>query len=56
VDPRLPENLSKTNGRGLFLMKSFVDEVRFIHTPGVGTTVSLVKLLSRRAGRRGSHG
>jgi len=56
VDPRLPENLAKTNGRGLFLMKSFVDEVRFIHTPGVGTTVSLVKLLSRRAGRRGGRG
>ncbi|HKY31895.1 MAG TPA: ATP-binding protein [Candidatus Polarisedimenticolia bacterium] len=53
VDPRLPENLEKTNGRGLFLMKNFVDHVTFTHEPGVGTTVSLVKKLPRRAARRG---
>ena len=51
VDPRLPENLEKTNGRGLFLIRNFVDEFRYSHTPGVGTTVSLIKRLSRRAGR-----
>jgi len=49
VDPRLPENLGKTSGRGLFLIKSFVDEVKFRHEPGEGLTVSLVKKLSKRA-------
>jgi serine/threonine-protein kinase RsbW len=59
VDPRLPENVNKTSGRGLFLMKNFVDEVTYTHEPGRGTTVSLVKKLPRRHGRRpeqdGSH-
>ena len=52
VDPRLPENVGKTNGRGLFLMKNFTDEVQFDYAPGKGTTVSLVKLLRPRARRR----
>jgi len=52
VDPRLPENINKTSGRGLFLIRNFVDEVRFIHTPGAGTTVRLVKKLPRAAGKR----
>lgn len=55
-DPRLPENLDKTSGRGLFLMRNFVDEVRFAHREGVGTTVNLIKRLSRRAARRGGRG
>jgi serine/threonine-protein kinase RsbW len=52
-DPRLPENINKTNGRGLFLMNNLVDQVRFFYTSGVGTTVSLVKKLPRAAARRG---
>jgi len=52
ADPRLPENIEKTNGRGLFLMRHFVDEVRYTHVPGSGTTVSLVVKLPRRR-RRG---
>jgi len=56
VDPRLPENIEKTNGRGLFLIRNFVDDVRYTHEPGVGTTLSLVKKLPRRAGRRASRG
>ena len=28
-DPTLPENLEKTNGRGVFLMKNLADEVTF---------------------------
>ena len=28
-DPTLPENLSKTGGRGIFLMKNLCDEVSF---------------------------
>jgi serine/threonine-protein kinase RsbW len=56
VDPRLPENLEKTNGRGMFLIRNFVDEVRYAHVPGQGTTVYLVKKLPRHAGRRASGG
>jgi serine/threonine-protein kinase RsbW len=48
VDPRLPENLNKTCGRGLFLMRNFVDKVTYDHEPGKGTTVSLIKKLPRR--------
>lgn len=60
VDPRLPENLDKTSGRGIFLMRNFVDDVRFRSEPGKGTTVRLIKKLPRskaaakpRAARRG---
>lgn len=28
-DPTLPENINKTNGRGVFLMKNLCDEVTF---------------------------
>lgn len=56
VDPRLPQNLEKTSGRGLFLMRNFVDEVRYFHEDGVGTTVRLVKRLPKRPGRRGARG
>lgn len=28
-DPRLPENILKEGGRGVFLMREFADEVRF---------------------------
>ena len=54
VDPRLPENLEKTNGRGMFLIRNFVDDVKYTHEPGVGTTLRLVKKLPRRQGRRAS--
>jgi len=53
VDPRLPENIEKTSGRGLFLIQNFVDKVSFSHTPGEGMTVVLVKKLPRPARRRG---
>ncbi|MFQ5701008.1 MAG: ATP-binding protein [Acidobacteriota bacterium] len=53
-DPRLPENLGKTSGRGIFLMRHFVDDLRFRHIPGEGTAVSLIKKLPRRNGARSS--
>jgi serine/threonine-protein kinase RsbW len=28
-DPRLPENLERTGGRGIFLIRELMDEVRF---------------------------
>lgn len=45
-DPRDPENLDRTSGRGIFLMRSFVDKVDYDHVPGQGLTVSMVKKLN----------
>jgi serine/threonine-protein kinase RsbW len=41
-DPLAPENLLKTSGRGIFLMRAFMDEVRF-RTLEPGTEVTMVK-------------
>ena len=41
-DPRTPENLLKTSGRGIFLIRSFMDEVH-IHPSRTGTEIKLVK-------------
>jgi serine/threonine-protein kinase RsbW len=41
-DPLAPENLLKTSGRGIFLMRSFMDEVQ-IHPSATGTEIKLVK-------------
>ncbi len=49
-DPRTPENLLRGTGRGIFLIRSFMDEVhvRQLHP---GTELTLVKHLA--AGRKG---
>jgi serine/threonine-protein kinase RsbW len=41
-DPLAPENLLKTSGRGIFLIRSFMDEVQ-IHPSQSGTEIKLVK-------------
>jgi serine/threonine-protein kinase RsbW len=41
-DPLAPENLMKTSGRGIFLIRSFMDEVE-IHPSNTGTEVKLIK-------------
>ncbi len=43
-DPLAPENLLKESGRGIFLMRAFMDEVRFrkLHP---GTEIILIKRL-----------
>ena len=50
ADPRAAENLERTSGRGIFFMKSFVDEVSFQHRPGKGTEVLLEKRLQPAGG------
>lgn len=50
-DPRDPANIEKTNGRGIFLMRNFVDHVEFHHVPGEGMTVTLLKKLPGREHR-----
>lgn len=49
-DPTDAENLMKSSGRGLLLMRSFVDEISFRSRRGGGTEVELVK---RRGGTGG---
>jgi serine/threonine-protein kinase RsbW len=41
-DPLAPENLLKTSGRGIFLIRSFMDEVQ-IHPSRTGTEIKLIK-------------
>ena len=52
-DPLAPENLLKPNGRGIFYMKSFMDDIQYGSRPGGGTIVTLRKT-ARRPARRGS--
>jgi len=44
-DPLAPENLLKQSGRGIFLIRSFMDEVRFRHLEP-GTEITMIKNLS----------
>ena len=41
-DPLAPENLLKTSGRGIFLIRSFMDEVE-INPSTSGTEIKLIK-------------
>lgn len=41
-NPLAPENLMKTSGRGIFLIRSFMDEVQ-IHPSPAGTEIKLIK-------------
>lgn len=42
-DPLAPENLLRPNGRGIFYMKSFMDQIEYGAGPGGGTMVTLRK-------------
>lgn len=44
-DPLSPENLMATSGRGIFLIRSFMDEFRMRRLDPRGTEVTLVKHL-----------
>ena len=45
-DPRDPENVLRTSGRGIFYIRHFVDEVVISPAPGGGTKVELIKNLN----------
>ena len=45
ADPLAPENLLKSSGRGIFFMRSFMDDLRLLPLPGGGTEVRMVKKL-----------
>lgn len=44
-DPLTPENVLRTSGRGIFLIRSFMDEFGVRRLEPVGTEVTLVKYL-----------
>lgn len=47
-DPLAPENLLRSSGRGVFLMRAFMDEVHFRNL-NPGTEISLVKRRTQTA-------
>jgi len=47
-DPLKPENLMKGSGRGIFLIRAFMDEVRF-RDAQPGTEITLIKHMGRDA-------
>ena len=53
-DPLNPQNLMKTSGRGIFYMKTFMDEVDYVFDPNGGTNLVMRKKLISRNGD-GSH-
>ena len=49
-DPLNPQNLMKTSGRGIFYMKTFMDQVHYSFHPGGGTSLVMTKNLSKGSG------
>jgi serine/threonine-protein kinase RsbW len=45
-DPLAPENLLRPNGRGIFYMKSFMDDIQYGLRPEGGTVVTMRKRLA----------
>ncbi len=50
ADPLAPENMLKSSGRGIFLIRSFMDDVRLQRAPDGGMEVRMVKRVSRPDG------
>lgn len=42
-DPLAPENLLKSSGRGIFLIRSFMDELEIAQTPDGATEMVMIK-------------
>ena len=49
ADPLAPENMLKSSGRGIFFMRSFMDDVRLARHPEGGMEVRMVKKLASSA-------
>ncbi len=49
-DPLAPENRFRTNGRGIFYMRRFMDDINYEFAPGGGTVVTLRKRLVAETG------
>ena len=48
-DPVAPENILKVDGRGIFFMRSFMDEVTYTFPRRGGTVVRMVKRIAAEA-------
>ena len=46
ANPLAPENMLKSSGRGIFFMRSFMDDVRMARLPEGGMEVRMVKKLA----------
>ena len=53
-DPLAPENRLKTSGRGIFYMKTFMDDVRFRRVEGGGMEIVLTKNLGSGKEKEGN--
>ena len=49
ADPLAPENILKSSGRGIFFMRSFMDDVQLTRVPEGGMQVRMVKKLAAGA-------
>lgn len=49
ADPLAPENMLKSSGRGIFFMRSFMDDVTLARLPEGGMEVRMVKKLASAA-------
>ena len=49
-DPLNPQNLMKTSGRGIFYMKTFMDQVSYSFQPNGGTSLVMTKNLAKGSG------
>jgi serine/threonine-protein kinase RsbW len=53
-NPLDPKNLTRCNGRGIFILRALMDEVTFHCTPGGGTEVKMIKRLKKTGIKRGN--
>ena len=49
ADPLAPENLLKSSGRGIFLIRSFMDDVQLVNAPEGGMEMRMHKRVKSRA-------
>jgi serine/threonine-protein kinase RsbW len=54
-DPLAEENLLRTSGRGLFLMRAFMDDFRVEHGPEGGAQLIMIKKLPQPVSGNGKH-
>ena len=47
ADPLAPENVAVTSGRGVFLMRTFMDDVQVRRLPAGGTEIVMAKAIGR---------
>jgi serine/threonine-protein kinase RsbW len=52
ADPLAPENILKSSGRGIFLIRSFMDDVQLQRGQSRGMEIRMVKKVPKAAGNR----